>query len=182
MKFLIQIVLSVLLCQSVFANDFAIEFGTLQHSVDAAATNATTKSGMGLQFGATANMQMKDRLYFRTGMLYTQRPFSVVISNTEYKINANYLDIPLAIMFKFEDYAGVFLGVDVALNLDSSVSPSMGSALGTKSSLTPIIFGVNFKMAPQIGGTLYYQTASGDLAQGYGQSRAVGVNLMFTFE
>ncbi|AFX99996.1 hypothetical protein Bdt_0288 [Bdellovibrio bacteriovorus str. Tiberius] len=162
--------------------DYGLEVGIRQQSGEVDSDLASVKSQMGFQFGATAHFPISGAWHMRTGLLYTQRPVVVETDATgdENKISMNYLDVPVALMYKFEEYAGVFAGVSLGLNLDSDAE--VGKVNDVKSPLTPIIFGASFKFAPQLGATLYYETASGDAADGLKNYRAVGANLQITFD
>jgi hypothetical protein len=161
--------------------DYGLEVGVRQQSGDV--SGGTAQSQMGMQFGATAHFPIQGKIFFRTGMLYTQRPL-VIDGTPDVKTNMSYLDVPLALMFKFEDYAGVFGGVSLALNLDKS--SDSGTMTAAASSIMPIVFGLNFKFAPNLGATLYYENANGEAGKWSTNSlkdyRSVGANLMFTFD
>lgn len=187
MKALSLVVGLVLIASSAFAaGDFGIEAGIRQQSGDSDAANTTGKSEMGFQFGGVAAFQVNGPLYIRTGMLYTQRPLTlnstVAFGVNEYKVTMNYVDIPVALMYKFEDYAGVFAGVSLAMNLDASTSNGGGKIEDIKSPYIPLLLGATFKFAPQLGGTIYFETGNGDVAKGLKNYRAVGANLLITFE
>lgn len=157
---------------------YAIEAGVRQQSGDTD-SSASTSSQTGLQFGATANIQMKDKLHLRTGMLYTQRNLTVDTTPNN-KVELSYLDIPVTLMYMFEEYAGVFLGVNLSLNLDKKASE--GSVTGLKSEMLPLVFGASFKFHPDFGVSIYYESASGKVADGLKDYRAVGANLLITFD
>lgn len=158
--------------------DYGLEVGTRQQSGDAE-SGVATKSRMGMQFGVTGHMPISGAIHLRTGMLYTER--SIILQSTpENKVAMNYLDVPLALMFKFEEYAGVYLGISLALNLDKSAE--VGTVTDVKSPLTPLLFGASFKFAPNYGLALYYESSSGEVAKGLKDYRAVGANLMITFD
>lgn len=160
--------------------DYGLEVGVRSQSGDVATTTSSTSSQMGLQFGATAHFPISGPLHLRTGMLYTQRPLIVKTGTAENKISMNYLDIPVALMYKFEEYAGVFAGVSLGMNLDKSADT--GTVTDVKSPLMPMIIGASFKFAPDLGIALYYENASGEAAQGLKDYRAVGANLMITLD
>lgn len=164
--------------------DYGLEVGIRQQSGEVDAATSSAKSQMGFQFGATAHFPISGPLHLRTGMLFTQRPLIAKddVSGTETKISMNYLDIPVALMYKFEEYAGVFAGVSLGMNLDSSCDATGCKVTDVKSPLIPLLIGASFKFAPQLGATLYYESASGEAAQGLKDYRAVGANLMITFD
>lgn len=158
--------------------DYGLEVGIRQQSGDV--DNATTDSQMGMQFGASAHFPLSGPLHLRTGMLYTQRPLVVKNAGVDNKVSMNYLDIPVALMYKFEEYAGVYAGVSLAMNLDKKAD--VGSVNNVKSPLMPFILGATFKFDENLGVGIYYENASGEAADGLKNYRAVGANLMITFD
>lgn len=167
---------------SASALDVGLEFGVRSQSADVD-TPATSKSQMGMQFGATTIVPIVNNLNLRTGMLYTQRPITKEVSGSEYKYTLNYVDIPVQLLLKLEEYAGIYFGVAVAMNMDKNCSGVAGCTVtGVKTPLIPLTFGATFKFAPQLGGSLQFETASGDAADGLKNFRAVGANLIVFFE
>lgn len=164
--------------------DYGVEIGFRQQSGDSSNSSATVISQAGLQGGFTASFPVKDNFNFRTGMLYTQRPLSVELSTTETKFNMNYIDFPITGMYKFEEYAGVFAGLHLSMNFDKSCSSDSGTTCSfdsVKSLITPFVVGVNFKFAPQLGATLYFES-TGQVAEGLENYRAVGANLIIALD
>lgn len=183
MKKLALSLMAVLSVSSIaFADvDYGLEVGIRSQSGDVAPATGTTSSQMGLQFGATAHFPISGPLHLRTGMLYTQRPILLKTGGAEYKISMNYLDIPVALMYKFEEYAGVFAGISLGMNLDKSADSGV-TVTDVKSPLVPMIIGASFKFAPNLGLAIYYENAGGEVAQGFKDYRAVGANLMITLD
>lgn len=164
------------------ALDFGIEVGVRSQSADVDSPSSS-KSQMGFQFGATTAIPVSENIYFRTGMLYTQRPLVVENGSNEYKYSLNYVDIPVQVLYKVEEYAGVFAGVAVAMNMDKNCSGVAGCRVNdVKTPLVPLTFGATFKFAPQFGGSIQFETASGEAAQGLENFRAIGANLIVFFE
>ena len=116
--------------------------------------------------------------------MYSERTFKNenTLVNTEGKIT--YFDVPLHIMFKFEDYAGIFLGPSFSTKLGDECKASVGTCnlTNVKSSIMPLTFGAQFKMAANFGLSLFFETFSGDVADNLGSSRGVGANLLFVFD
>lgn len=183
-KFLVSLVAMTTVFSATAAadGDFGLEVGVRQQSGTIDSTTASTKSEMGLQFGGTAAIPISGAWNFRTGMLYTQRNLSVETTApaVKSKVSMSYLDVPLTIMYKFEDYAGIFAGVIAAMNLDHSIENG-GNLKDVKSMYTPIVIGATFKFAPQLGGTFYFENGSGEVAQGLKDYKAVGANLVISF-
>lgn len=172
------VMLGLMSSMAMAAVDYGLEVGIRQQSGDVEG-GGSTKSQMGMQFGATAHFPLSGNLHLRTGMLYTQRALTVE-GTPDNKVTMNYLDVPLALMFKFEEYAGAFAGVSLGLNLDKSAD--VGTVTDVKSPLIPFLLGVSFKFAPNLGAALYYESASGEVAKNLKDYRAVGANLMITFD
>lgn len=189
-----KLVLSVLFAFGFFSStvfaagdaDYGLEVGIRSQSGDADGGTSSTTSQTAVQFGGVVHLPISGSWYIRTGMLYTQRPLQVKdASGVQDKISMNYLDVPVAVMYKFEDYAGVFGGVSLGLNLDKSCDAPNCEVNDVKTPILPFIFGANFKFAPQLGATIYFESYGDTLAtvppytmKNY---RAVGANLMITF-
>ncbi|MGZ3769421.1 MAG: outer membrane beta-barrel protein [Bdellovibrio sp.] len=161
--------------------DYGLEVGIRAQSGDSKTAGATTDSQTGMQFGATGHFVISGPWHLRTGLLYTQRPLTVKNLGVEDKITMNYVDIPLALMYKFEEYAGVFAGVSLGMNLDKNAS-SGTAVTDVTSPLIPFLVGASFKFAPNLGVALYYESSSGDVSNLTKNYRAVGANLMITLD
>jgi hypothetical protein len=163
--------------------DYGLEVGIRQQSGEAN-SGITTDSQMGMQFGGYAHFPISGPLHLRTGMLYTQRPLNLKSSGVEIKTTMNYLDIPVALMYKFEEYAGIYAGISLAMNLDKKADSNAGMTFtidNVKSPYTPFILGAAFKFAENLGANIYFETG-GDVADGLKNYRAVGANLQITFD
>lgn len=176
---LVLFAVSSIFCSYALADiDYGLEVGIRQQSGDVEGLSADSQ--MGLQFGVSANVPMSGALHLHTGMLYTQRPLLAKDPLGDNKITMNYLDVPVALMYKFEEHMGVYAGVVLALNLDKKLD--RGVLEDVKSPLIPFIFGASFKFAPNFGINLYYEHTSGDVAKNLKDYRAVGANLLITFD
>ena len=71
-------------------------------------------------------------------------------------------------------------GPSFAVKLGDEVSTA--SLTDVKSFITPLTFGAQFKFVPNLGANVFFETVPGDLANGVSNSRAVGVNLLFTLD
>lgn len=120
----------------------------------------------------------------KTGLIYSERTFKNETTLTNYEGKITYFDIPLQVMFKFEDYAGIFVGPSFSTKLGDECKATVGSCnlTGIKSSIMPLTFGAQFKMASNFGLSLFFETISGDVADNLGSSRGVGANLLFVFD
>lgn len=164
--------------------DYGLEVGIRQQGGEVDSTTASAKSQMGFQFGGFVHFPVQGALHLRTGMLYTQRPLVAKDDTTgsETKISMAYLDVPVALMYKFEEYAGVYGGVNLSMNIDSSCDAAGCKVQDVKTPMIPLVFGATFKFAPNFGANLYFESAGGEVAKGLKNYRAVGANLMLTFD
>lgn len=158
--------------------DMALEIGIRSQNGDV--TGAETNAKMGYQFGLTAAFPVAEKFSFRSGLLYTQKNIEVESGATKRDFKFTYVDIPLTGLFKFADYGGIYAGLNLSLNLDDDCGA--GNCSNVESMTTPFIFGATFKFAPQLGGNVYVETLSGDVADNVKDFTAVGANLMITFD
>lgn len=163
-----------------------IEAGFKLNTVDA--DNATSnKQTTAIQAGGTIVFDLGSNRDFgiKTGLMYSERTFENDFGGLTLKGKISYAEIPLQLMFKFEDYAGIFLGPSFATKLGDDCTYSDGSTCALKnikSTIIPITFGAQFKMAANFGLSLFFETVSGELADGMKSSRGIGANLLFVFD
>ena len=95
----------------------------------------------------------------------------------------NYFDVPVTALYKINDFAGIYGGLIVATNLEKTwkLGGSSTDAQDVKSPILPFVMGAQLKFHPDMGVNLYYEMA-GEIAKGLSNYKAVGANLMFTFE
>lgn len=161
----------------------AVEVGFKWNSADLDGSSSN-KQDIGFQVGASTVFNFAPSFGLKTGLFYSERPFKAesttlgVTSETKGKVT--YFDVPVFFMFKFEDYAGVYVGPTLAVKLGDEIKP--GTLQDVKGMIVPITFGAQFKFLPNFGANVFFETVPGDLAKGVKNSRAVGANLMFTFD
>jgi hypothetical protein len=140
--------------------------------------------GVGYTLGAVGYFDISEKLAFRSGVMYTQRPLKVTneLTKDSATVSMTYFDIPAGLMLKFEDWMGVYAGVALSVNLDkSSDNTNVVKLVDVKSLVVPFQMGVTFKFMPELGLNLYFEQF-GDVAEGLKSYRSVGANLLFTME
>ncbi len=161
----------------------AVEVGFKWNSADydsAILPGTTSKQEIGFQLGTSTVFNFASSFGLKTGLFYSERPltyetnFLDVTTTTKAKIT--YFEVPALFMFKFEDYAGVYVGPSIAVRLGND------NVTDPKSMIIPITLGAQFKFLPNFGLNIFFETVPGELAKGIKSSRAVGANLMFTFD
>jgi Outer membrane protein beta-barrel domain len=157
----------------------SIEGGFKWNSMDGDGS-AANKQALGLQFGGSTVINFNEGFGLRTGLFYSERPFKFgTVGSSDITGKITYADIPLHIMFKLEDYAGIYLGPSIATKIGDEVS--VGSLTGVNSMITPITFGAAFKFQENMGLNIFFETIGSKLADGITASRGIGANFMFTF-
>lgn len=163
----------------------ALEVGIKMNTMDGDGATSN-KQAQGFQGGGSMVFDFGDSGFgLKTGLIYSERPFKFETTGVTTEGKITYFDIPLHVMFKFEDYAGIFLGPSFSTKLGDECEVTGGGACtltSIKSSIMPITFGAQFKVAANFGLSLFFETASGEIAQGIKDSRAVGANLLFVFD
>ena len=162
----------------------AIELGMKINSVDheEAVSNRQTNAYQG-GLSVVINLSNESNADFgvRTGLFYSERSFKNELTNgLEIQGKITYVELPVQLMFKFEDYAGVYIGPAYAVQIGDECE-GLGCGVGLmdiKSSLAPITFGAEFKIFSHIGLNLFFENVSGGIAQSLKNSRAIGLNIM----
>lgn len=162
----------------------SLEVGFKLNTMDATAATSN-KQTQGFQAGGSIVFDFAENFGLKTGLMYSERTFKNEFtggSTSEGKIT--YFDVPVHIMFKFEDYAGIFFGPSFSTKMGDECTSSTGSCSLTsvKSSIMPLTFGAQFKMTPNFGLNLFFETISGEVAKNLESSRGLGANLLFTFD
>jgi hypothetical protein len=190
MKSLLMSLVILVSATSAFAADLGLEVGFRQQSGSTGLANHSSQSKTGYQVGFGGFFPMSDNFGIRSGLFYVSRPLGIETDSGLVKgtadVTLNYFEIPVAAAYQFEDYANLFAGVALSMNLDSSYSGTgtlgSGKVEEVKSVIVPIILGATFKFAPQLGATVFFETASGDVAKNLKDYKAVGASLVVTFE
>ena len=178
-------VLVLMIGQMAMANDFAAVLGFRSNSADAVANGVNVNSKTSFGLGVLGFMDLNEALQFRSGFLYNQRNYQTSVGTTETDLNIAYVDIPVTLMYKFADYAGVFAGpvVSLLVSKECKTTGGCGNIKNPESMVLPIQFGVSFKFAPQMGAELYYEMTSSEFwKDSLKNSRTVGANFLYTFE
>ncbi len=168
------------------ASDFAVALGMRSNSAEAVPTGMTSSSMTGLGGGVIGFFDLAPSIQGRVGFLYNQRTVKISTASIDYELTANYLDIPVTLMYKFADYAGAFAGPVIGFGAGKSCKVSGSTTCVTKdpeSSVFGFQFGASFKFAPQIGAEIYYEMIPSEYWKDSVKSmKTVGLNLLITFE
>lgn len=140
---------------------------------------SSNKQVTGVQLGVSGVLNFTEKFGLKSGLFYSERAFKSEFSNTTtVDGKVTYFEVPAFLMYKLEDYAGIYVGPSLALKLGDEGNPAL---VNVKSMITPITFGAQFKFLPNMGLNVFFEN-SGQLSTGVDSSRAVGVNLMITLD
>lgn len=178
MKILLLVLLASISAKAVNYSDAAFELGFRQQN--GTVTGATDeKAKIGYQVGVSGSLPITDILSFRSGLFYVEKAIELdTTPKTEYKFT--YFQVPVTLMAKLIDNLGVYAGVNVDFNLGEDCPTN--SCQNVESMTTPFVLGAAFKFAPQMGANLFFESGSGEVADDIKDFKAVGVNLMITFD
>ncbi|MBC7465584.1 MAG: PorT family protein [Bdellovibrio sp.] len=140
----------------------------------------SNKSTIGYTVGGSAVFNIAPAFGLKTGLFYNERPFESTVAGTTVKGKVSYVDVPVLFMFKFEEYAGIYIGPSLSMKLADEVSP--GKLNSVKGMVIPLTVGGQFKFAPNLGVNIYFETVTSEIATGVKNTRAVGANLLLTFD
>ena len=184
---LVSMIISV--AASAAASDYGVVAGFRSQSGESADATVSTSSATGYQLGLTASFPLSGDLNFRTGLMYVERPIKFAVTATPTNtagLKLTYFDIPLTLSYKVADYAAVYGGLLLGMNLSKSYAGTGVFAGQTvtdiKSMITPIVIGAAFRFAPQIGADVFFETFGSEVAAGYKNYRAVGANFVYYFD
>lgn len=144
--------------------------------------STSDKQGLGYQLGATAVFNLAEKFGLKTGLMYTERAFKSTVSGQNIEGKITYFDIPLFVMFKLEDFVGIYVGPTVSFQIGDDVKGSTTGFTDIESMIIPITLGAQFKFTPDLGLNVFFENVSGDLAQGVDKYRAVGATLMIALD
>jgi hypothetical protein len=156
-----------------------VELGFKSNTASVSGSSSENQA-TGYQLGVSGVFNISEKIGLKSGLFYSEVPFDADFGASNVKGKITYFEVPALFMFKFEDYAGVYVGPSLAVKLSDDLTP--GSLSGVKSMVVPVTFGAQFKFLPNLGANLFFQTITGELATGVENSRAVGVNLLITMD
>jgi hypothetical protein len=155
----------------------SLEVGFKSNTVSIQSSTSNTQV-TGYQLGVSGVLNFSEKFGLKTGLFYTERPFKAEFSGATVDGKVTYFEIPAFLMYKIEDYAGVYAGPSLGIKLGDEGSPALTSV---KSMVVPLTIGAQFKFLPNVGLNFFFEGA-GQLATGVENSRAVGINLMFVLD
>lgn len=178
MKKYVAMISIVLFSSAALAVDMGLGGGFRTNDADS--TTGATVDGQGrLQYGGIVWLDVADKITLRTGFMLSAMEYEI---GTTQEVKLAYLMVPATIMFKIEDYGGIFAGANIGLKVKDDCSST--SCQGVESTIIPITFGGMYKVAPQVAIEVFYESLSGKLlsSPGLEDATSAGVNILFTLD
>jgi hypothetical protein len=167
------ILVSVFISCFSWAADMGVAIGFRSDSATAnSGTNVDSRTNTML--GGLGLFELGPQVVLRLGFNYTPRSYGVAGGDAKF----TYIDVPVGVMWKFSDYGGVFGGINPALSVSASCP---GTCSGVSNMPVGYQFGLQFKFAPQMGLTMFYESM-GAISQGIDSSKAVAAQFLYTFD
>jgi len=165
---------------------FGVAAGFRSNQAETDINRAQVNSRTGTQFGVLGFFPIAKTFEVRSGFFYTQR-YSEITNTASgiVSIDYSYFDVPLTVLMRLSEAAGIFAGPVFAFNQSKEVSctnRASCAALDVKSVILPWQAGVGFKFLPQAGGELFFEYTPGDLSTNVSDMKTVGANFIFYFE
>ncbi len=97
----------------------ALELGFKWNSMDLSpsVSGVSSQQSMGLQLGGSTVFNFAPQFGLRTGLFYSERTFKFGSTGGDSNGKITYADVPVHFMFKFEDYAGIYLGPSLSMKI-----------------------------------------------------------------
>lgn len=171
----------ILAAQGAYANEFAIVGGPRFDNADSKLTGTTVEARLSFQAGVLGFLEMGGPNFIRSGFQFGTRAYgikqgSIGIGDARF---TNF-DLPIGYLYRFSDYGGAFLGPVISFNF-SKDCPGTGCA-GVNSMPIGLQVGASFKIAPQIGAEVYFETMTSKIADGIENPKAFVGQFYFSFD
>lgn len=169
-------------------NDVGYMLGVKDATFSSSASTAPTfTSEAGIMAGAIVVGDLNSTVMFRSGGYYAERTAKSTLSGATSTIKFSYLDVPVTVLYKFNDMVGVFGGVALGLKVadscsgDTTVCSSTNGGYSQPSSFTTAAqLGLNVKFDPNWAGEIFYEVGLGNVSQSTSAS-ALSAGVMFIY-
>lgn len=161
-----------------FAQEFGLTGGFHQSSASAKNSGVTDDSKIGYKLGLSAKFEMVAPMNFKTGLIYSYRPFELTTSGSTFEFKFSYLDIPALVEYKINEMVGVFGGLVIGLNVSDDVKPS-GNPQGMEDIIALGQVGASFLFEDLYGFDIYVERGLGTIYDGAENYMSIGANFVW---
>lgn len=180
------VTLTIFASSSAFAaggTDVGVFFGMKNASFDTDTAGTDFKTKTGLMGGVIATGEMGG-LMFRTGGYYASRAAEITAGPLAAELSVATVDVPVTLLYKFNDMLGVFGGALFALKIsddctgDATICSNVSDEL--ESFHTAATFGLQAKFHPNWSGEVFYEHGLNDIAEDVSMS-AISLGVLFIY-
>jgi hypothetical protein len=169
-----------LLSFCVRAEEMHLVAGMRSDSADATTSGSNVDGKANFQAGGIGYWDTSDNLKLRSGLVYTQRSYDVQSGSTVVsEPRLSYLDIPISGLFKINDFAGAFAGLNGSFNINKDCGS--GSCTGVNTFPIAGQLGGAFEIADRLGLELYYEHGLTKIADDIENPRVFVGQLTYAF-
>lgn len=178
---LAALALALMIASEGRANEFAITAGPRFDNADTETAGNTIEARLSYQAGVLGFIELGGPHFLRSGFEFATRAYGLKTAGISIgDARFTNFDVPLTYLYRFSDYGGAFAGPVVSFNF-SKDCPG-GPCTGANSTPLGLQIGASFKIAPQIGAEIYYETLTSKLATGIESPKAFVAQFYFSFE
>lgn len=179
-KFLLSLLVGLFVSVPGLAQEFGATGGFHYSTATAKAGGVDEEGEIGYKLGLVARFEMVNQLNFRSGVLYSFRPFDFKSGGTTYSHEFAYIDVPALVELKLNDMAGIFGGVVIGINADDKISGG-ATAEGLNDIIALLNAGVSLIFNDLYGFDIYAERGLGDVYDGAEDITSFGANFVFWF-
>jgi hypothetical protein len=179
-SFLVTIAMMTGLSSAALAQDVGVIVGVRNDNADGT-NGASISQKPSIQAGAIAKFPITEKIWIRSGLDFVPRAYTSSLNNVSTDFKFTYFEIPAGLLYKFSDYGGIFAGAAINMILSKECGASCDQA-SVSNTQTAFQVGGSFKIAPQFGFELYYETLTSKIANGIENPRSLVANAMITFD
>ncbi len=179
-KIIATLFVGLLLSSPAFAQEFGVTGGFHYTSAEARTAGVSENSEIGYKAGIVARMAMLNQLNFRSGLIYSHRPFELEAGGTTYSHEFNYIDIPALVELKMNEMVGIFAGLTIGINVGDDVSPSQGVSTSGTTDIIPLLHGgVSLLFEDMYGFDIFVERGTGNVYDGAENFMSIGANFVW---
>ncbi|MCB9026938.1 MAG: hypothetical protein H6625_11505 [Bdellovibrionaceae bacterium] len=167
------------------AYEMGLTGGVVTTALDESNSKPELDGKAGYQLGVLGFIDVVEDSFFRTGAIVSNRKFDADLTATV-SLDAELmsLEVPITYLMMFSDYAGLFGGLKLGLNLSDKCSVSDASFkcdMDPESIFYAANVGGHFRFVPDFGIEVEYNLGLSDMAKDYKLKNSLGVGIFYLF-
>lgn len=167
------------------AYEMGVTFGMQTTDVDTDSAGVEMNAGSDLYAGVLGFIEAGDGGYLRTGAFISMRKYESEFGSITAEQSLTSIDVPLTYLFMFSEYAGVFGGAKLGLNISDDCSIEGSNAQCTDADIEALHYattlGVHFRFVPNFGIEVEYAMGLSDIAKDVEWSSSLAVGAFYLF-